>query len=71
MLLQSQVPSTVWELLEQLYLESGNKQGIDDYAKQSETEKHATLLAFADAQATVSKRWAAIVTDLRIVGVAG
>jgi hypothetical protein len=71
MIRQAHIPSSVWELLEQLYLDSTNKQGSDDYAKQSECEKHATLLAFADAQAAVSKRWAAIVEDLRVVGLAG
>jgi hypothetical protein len=62
---------SVWDLLEQLYLDCANKKSSDDYAKQSESEKQATLLAFADAQATLSKRWAAIVADLRIVGLAG
>jgi hypothetical protein len=62
------VASGVWRLLEELYLDSANKRTTDEYAKLSETEKQATLLAFADTQAAVSKRWAVIVGDLRSVG---
>ena len=61
----------VWRLLEELYLDSAGGQEIDDYASLDEDKKHATLLAFADTQATTSKRWAAIVADLRVVGLAG
>jgi hypothetical protein len=71
MLLQTSVASGGWRLLEELYLDSANKRIADEYAKLSESEKHATLLAFADTQAAVSKRWAMIVEDLRVVGLAG
>jgi hypothetical protein len=59
----------VWRLLEELYLDTANKQTTDKYAGLNEAKKHATLLAFADAQAATSKRWAAIVWDLRSVGI--
>jgi hypothetical protein len=61
----------VWNLLEQLYLDSRDDQGKANYAKLSDEEKRVTLLEFADTQAVVSKRWAAIVGDLRVVGLAG
>jgi hypothetical protein len=63
------VAGGVWRLLEELYLEAANKQTMDKYDGLSEAKKHATLLAFADAQAATSKRWAAIVWDLRSVGI--
>ncbi len=68
MLAPAQIPLSVCDLLEQLYLDSANKKSSDDYAKQPECEKHTTLLAFANEQAALSKRWAAIVADLRLVG---
>ena len=57
----------VWNLLEQLHLDSTDSNGKANYAKPSDEEKQATLLAFADTQAITSKRWAAIVVDLRVV----
>ena len=60
--------SGVWRLLEELYLDSANKRTDDEYSKLSEAEKQKTLLAFADTQAAVLKRWAAIAVDLRSVG---
>ena len=63
-----QVASGVWRLLEELYLDAANEQITGYYVGPSETEKHATLLAFADTQAAMSKRWAAIVGNLRSVG---
>jgi hypothetical protein len=63
--------SGVWKLLEELYLDAANKQITGKYAGLSKAKKHATLLAFADAQATTSKRWATIVGDLRSMGLAG
>jgi hypothetical protein len=63
MLPQDPLASGVWRLLEELYLESASKRTDDEYAKLSEAEKQKTLLAFANAQVTVSKRWAAIVGD--------
>jgi hypothetical protein len=71
MLPQEPVADGVWRLLEELYLDAANQQITGKYAGLSESEKHATLLAFADTQAATSKRWAAIVGDLRSVGLAG
>jgi hypothetical protein len=71
MLPQEPVADGVWRALEELYLDSANKQATSKYAGLTETDKHATLLAFAQTQAAVSKRWAAIVGDLRSVGLAG
>ena len=71
MLPQDPAASGVWRLLEELYLQTATKLSAAEYAKLSETEKHATLLAFADTQAAVSRRWAMIVEDLRVVGLAG
>ena len=65
------VAGGVWRLLEELYLDTANEQTTGEYAGLSETEKHATLLAFADTQAARSKRWAEIVVDLRSAGLAG
>ena len=59
--------SGVWRLLEELYLESASKRTDDEYSKLSEAEKQKTLLVFANTQVTVSKRWAEIVAELRIV----
>jgi hypothetical protein len=61
----------VWNLLEQLYLDSADSQGKANYTKLSDEERKTILLQFADAQAAVSKRWAEIVHDLRIIGLAG
>jgi hypothetical protein len=58
----------VWHLLEQLYLDSASGQESDAYAGLSGDEKRVTLLAFANAQAATSKRRAAIVGNLRFVG---
>jgi hypothetical protein len=71
MLPQDPVAGSVWRLLEELYLDSADKQAVSKYAGLSETEKHSTLSAFADAQAAKSKRWAAIAGDLRSIGLAG
>jgi hypothetical protein len=68
MLPQDPFASGVWQLLEELYLDSANKRVASEYAGLSEAEKQTTLLAFANTQAAVSKRWAAIVVDLRSVG---
>jgi hypothetical protein len=67
MLLQAQIPSSVWELLEQLYRDSANGLDSDNYAGLSDNEKRAILKEFAKKQAAVSKRWAAIIEDLRVV----
>lgn len=71
MLLQTSVASGVWRLLEQVYLDAASELDACNYASLSETEKRATLLAFADTKSTVSKRWASIVADLRAIALAG
>jgi hypothetical protein len=71
MLPQDPLASGVWRLLEELYLLSASKRTDDEYSKLSEAEKQKTLLAFANAQVTVSKRWAAIVADVRSLGITG
>jgi hypothetical protein len=65
-----QSTSGVWILLEQLYLDSADGQGNTNYAGLSDEEKKTILVQFANEQAAVSKRWAAIIADLRVVGLA-
>jgi hypothetical protein len=71
MLPQDPVAGGVWRLLEELYLDAADKLAASKYAGLSETEKYSTLLAFADAQAATSKRWATIAGDMRSIGLAG
>jgi hypothetical protein len=68
MLLQTSVASDVWRLLEKLDFASANKLDAGNYVSSSQTEKRATLLAFAEKQVALSKRWAEIVADLRFIG---
>jgi hypothetical protein len=68
MLIQEPVTTSVWKLLEELFLESANKQSTGKYAALSDADKRSALLEFANEQALISKRWAAIVQDLRSVG---
>ncbi len=68
MLLRDQAVSGVQQLLEELYLESASERTRREYANLSENEKQMALLDFAKKQATSSKRWAAIVQDLRSLG---
>jgi hypothetical protein len=63
----AQIPLSVWELLEQLYLDSANSRDSDSYAGLTDDEKRAILKDFAKEQAAKSPRWAAIVEDLRVV----
>jgi hypothetical protein len=67
----AQIPLSVWDLLEKIYLDSADSKGKANYATLSDEEKRAALSGFADKQATVSKRWAAIVADLRAIAIAG
>jgi hypothetical protein len=60
----------VWHLLEELYLDSTDDKGKTNYARLSDEERKTILLRFADTQSTTSKRWAEIVHDLRIIGLA-
>jgi hypothetical protein len=62
--LQAHVTSSVWELLEQLYLDSASGQGSGDYAGLTDDEKRAILKDFAKEQAAGSKRWADIAQNL-------
>jgi hypothetical protein len=62
--LQTQITSSVWELLEQLYLDSSSGRGSGDYAGLTDDEKRAILTDFAKAQAAGSKRWANIAQNL-------
>jgi hypothetical protein len=71
MLPQDPAAGSVWRLLEELYLDAADKPAASKYADLSETEKHSILLAFADAQAATSKRWATIAGDLRSIGLTG
>jgi hypothetical protein len=71
MLPQDLAAGSVWRLLEELYLDAADKQAASKYADLSVTEKHSILLAFADAQAATSKRWATIAGDLRSIGLTG
>ena len=66
-----QSTSGVWNLLEQLYLDSAGGQGSTNFAGLTDEEKKTILVQFANEQAAVSKRWAAIIADLRLVGLAG
>ena len=63
----AQIPLSVWDLLEQLYRDSGKCQDRDAYASLTVNEKRAILKDFAKEQGVKSPRWAAIVEDLRVV----
>jgi hypothetical protein len=67
MSLQPQIPLSVWDLLEQLYFDSANGRDRDNYDGLTDNEKRKVLKDFAKEQAAGSKRWAAIVEDLRVV----
>ena len=47
MSLPSQIPSSIWQLLEQLYLGSANCQDSDNYAGLADDEKRTILKNFA------------------------
>ena len=64
MLLQTSIPSGVWRLLEELYLDAASKLGAGQYASPSETEKRATFRDFTKRQADTSKRWSRILQVL-------
>jgi hypothetical protein len=69
MLLQDPVAdSKVRRLLEEAYFDSGNQRLRERYGFLSEPDKRTALLEFANEQALKSKRWAAIVQDLRSAG---
>jgi hypothetical protein len=64
MLLPAHIPSSIWELLEQLYLGSANCQDSDSYAGLADDEKRAILKEFAQEQSVTSARWANIAQNL-------
>jgi hypothetical protein len=57
-------PSSIWELLEQLYLGSANGQTKANYATMTDDEKRAILKDFAQEQSVKSARWANIAQNL-------
>jgi hypothetical protein len=61
---KAQIPSSVWELLEQLYLEAVDSRAKGAFAGLSEVEKRTLLKDFAKKQAVGSKRWANIALNL-------
>jgi hypothetical protein len=65
---RNQVVSGVWRLLEQSYLDSAVADAKGECADLSEPSKQKALLDFANKQATMSKRWAAILRNLRSLG---
>jgi hypothetical protein len=60
----AQFPSSIWELLEQLYLGSANGQAKANYAVLTDDEKRAILKRFAQDQSVKSARWANIAQNL-------
>ena len=64
MLLQGPVTSSVWRLLEELYLDSASESDVGEYASLSEIEKRAAVKDFARRQAVMSKRWSHILQNL-------
>jgi hypothetical protein len=64
MLVQLHIANNIWQLLEELYLDSASKQDADQYASLSETEKRAIRKDFAKRQACASKRLSQIVQNL-------
>jgi hypothetical protein len=68
MQLPVQIPLSVWDLLEQLYLDSAvltlNGQDSANYAGLTDDEKRAILKDFAKEQSVRSARWANIAQNL-------
>jgi hypothetical protein len=56
-----------WRMLEDLYLDSESINAKREYSELSETERRATLLAFANRQAVSSTRWARIASGIRAI----
>jgi hypothetical protein len=71
MLQQEPGAASVWKLLEEAYLDSVGQRSGDRYRALSEPDKRTALMDFANDRALISKRWAAIVQDLRSVGLKG
>jgi hypothetical protein len=64
MLLHHPSASSVWRLLEEIYLDSASKQAGNAYAGLSETDKRTALKDFTKRQAAISKRWSQILQNL-------
>ena len=60
----AQIPLSVWDLLEQLYLDSTARQVKANYATLTDEEKRAILKDFAQEQSVKSARWANIAQNL-------
>ena len=63
-MLPSRIPSNIWELLEQLYLDSANCQDGGSYAGLADDAKRAILKEFAQEQSVTSSRWANIAQNV-------
>jgi hypothetical protein len=63
-MLPSRIPSSIWELLEQLYLDPANCQNSDSYGGLADDEKREILKDFAQEQSVKSARWANIAQNL-------
>ena len=59
-----QAVQIVWDLVEELYVESLSKLAKDKHAALNEAEKRTALKDFAKKQAVTSKRWAQILQAL-------
>jgi hypothetical protein len=64
MLPQDQVATGVWQLLEQIYVDSAGDADRSSYSLLSDDEKRAILTEFAKKQAAGSKRWTDITHNL-------
>jgi hypothetical protein len=64
MLVRLQIESSVWRLLEELYLDSADEKTTAEYASANEIAKRSILEDFARRQSATSKRWSQILQDL-------
>ena len=64
MSLPSQIPSSIWQLLEQLYFGSANCQDSDNSPGLADDEKRTILKNFAQEQSVKSARLANIAQNL-------
>jgi hypothetical protein len=61
---RDQLIKVVWQLVEELYLESATHQAAGAYTASNEAEKRTILNDFAKQQALKSNRWAHILRNL-------
>jgi hypothetical protein len=64
---QTPIPTNVWDLLEQLYLETLDSRAKGAFASLSEIEKRTALKDSAKEQAVRLKRWADIAHNLLLI----